>query len=76
MQPFYVRSHLAWEDTERAWLRKFLQAVSRPTLAPLVTLDLPLDDVYGAHWSTTGEAVPGAETPDEAVYLPGAMRCS
>jgi 7-cyano-7-deazaguanine synthase len=71
VQPFYVRSHLAWEETELAWLRLFLQAIARPTLAPLVVLDLPLGDVYGAHWSTTGKAVPDAETPDEAVYLPG-----
>ncbi len=71
MQPIYVRCHLAWEETERAWLARFLQAVARPTLAPLVTLDLPLADVYGVHWSTTGGAVPGADTPDEAVYLPG-----
>jgi 7-cyano-7-deazaguanine synthase len=71
VQPFYVRSHLAWEETELDWLRRFLEAVARPGLAPLVILDLPLADVYGKHWSTTGEAVPDAATPDEAVYLPG-----
>ena len=71
VRPFYVRSGLSWETTELSWLRKFLEAIKRPALAPLVTLELPLADVYGAHWSTTGEAVPGAETPDEAVYLPG-----
>ncbi|MES1213749.1 MAG: 7-cyano-7-deazaguanine synthase [Singulisphaera sp.] len=71
VQPFYVRSHLAWEETELAWLRRYLKAVARPELAPLVILDLPLGDVYGTHWSTTGEAVPDASTPDEAVYLPG-----
>ena len=71
VQPFYVRSHLAWEETELAWLRRFLDAMARPALAPLVILDLPMADVYGDHWSTTGQAVPGAETPDEAVYLPG-----
>lgn len=71
VQPFYVRSHLAWEETELAWLRRYLAAVARPALAPLVILDLPLADVYGTHWSTTGEAVPDAATPDEAVYLPG-----
>ncbi|HEY1602913.1 MAG TPA: 7-cyano-7-deazaguanine synthase [Pirellulales bacterium] len=71
VQPFYVRSHLTWEQTERAWLQKYLRALNRPSLSPLVTLDLPLDDVYGVHWSTTGKAVPGADTPDEAVYLPG-----
>ncbi len=71
VQPFYVRSHLAWEETELAWLRRFLDAMARPALAPLAILDLPMVDVYGEHWSTTGQAVPGAETPDEAVYLPG-----
>ncbi len=76
VQPFYVRSHLAWEETELAWLRRFLDGVSGPALAPLVILDLPLADVYGEHWSTTGQAVPGADTPDEAVYLPGATRYS
>jgi len=71
VQPIYVRCHLAWELVEQSWLARFLQAVARPTLVPLVTLDLPLADVYGVHWSTTGGAVPGADTPDEAVYLPG-----
>jgi len=28
-------------------------------------------DLYGEHWSVTGRGVPGAETPDEAVFLPG-----
>jgi 7-cyano-7-deazaguanine synthase len=28
-------------------------------------------DLYGAHWATTGRGVPDADTPDEAVYLPG-----
>ena len=34
-------------------------------------LDEPIADVYGAHWSTSGAGVPGSETADEAVYLPG-----
>jgi 7-cyano-7-deazaguanine synthase len=28
-------------------------------------------DLYGDHWSVTGRGVPGADTPDEAVFLPG-----
>jgi 7-cyano-7-deazaguanine synthase len=36
-----------------------------------VLLNLPLDDLYGSHWSLTGRAVPDETTPDEAVYLPG-----
>jgi 7-cyano-7-deazaguanine synthase len=71
VQPFYVQSQLAWEAVERSWLERFLTAVARPSLAQLVTLSLPLADVYGAHWSTTGQHVPAADTPDEAVYLPG-----
>jgi 7-cyano-7-deazaguanine synthase len=34
-------------------------------------LDQPVSDLYGAHWSVTGRDVPGDDTPDEAVYLPG-----
>ena len=40
-------------------------------LEPLVTLEMPLADVYGEHWSITGRDVPDAETADDAVYLPG-----
>jgi 7-cyano-7-deazaguanine synthase len=37
----------------------------------LVVLNLPLCDVYGDHWSTTGQATPDAASADSAVYLPG-----
>jgi 7-cyano-7-deazaguanine synthase len=37
----------------------------------LTILHLPANDLYGSHWSTTGQHVPGAKSPDEAVYLPG-----
>ena len=33
--------------------------------------DLPLADLYGDNWSIAGRDVPDAESPDEAVYLPG-----
>ena len=32
---------------------------------------MPLADLYGAHWSISGDNVPDDRTPDEAVYLPG-----
>jgi len=38
---------------------------------PLEVVSLPLDDLYGAHWSTTGRAVPGWRAADNSVYLPG-----
>src|SRR5262249_36124082 len=36
----------------------------------LVILELPVNDLYGEHWSTTGR-IPDAAAPDEAFYLPG-----
>ena len=66
--PVYVRSGLVWESAEMYWLERFLQTISAPALA---VLDLPVADLYGAHWSLTGDDPPGADTPDEAVYLPG-----
>jgi 7-cyano-7-deazaguanine synthase len=71
VRPFYVRSHLAWEHAELQATQRFLHALTRPALRPLVVLDLPIDDVYGDHWSTTGRDVPGLTSPDSAVYLPG-----
>jgi 7-cyano-7-deazaguanine synthase len=32
---------------------------------------MPVTDLYGYHWSVTGRDVPGADTADAAVYLPG-----
>ena len=34
-------------------------------------LDLPLADLYDNHWSIHGKNVPGPDTPDDAVFLPG-----
>ncbi len=66
--PVYVRSGLVWESAEMYWLERFLQTIGAP---PMVVLHLPVADLYGAHWSLTGDDPPGADTPDEAVYLPG-----
>lgn len=71
VQPFYVRSGLAWQAVELAALRRFLAAIADEHLDELVTLDLPLADLYGDHWSVSGRDVPDAESDDEAVYLPG-----
>jgi len=69
--PIYVRFGLAWEDVESDHLQRFLDSLPAPGAKTLVELDLPVADVYGAHWSVTGHDVPGDDTPDEAVYLPG-----
>ncbi len=55
VHPLYIRFGLAWEAAEEAHLRRFLDTLPanlRPR--PLVVLDLPIADVYGAHWSVSG----------------------
>jgi 7-cyano-7-deazaguanine synthase len=69
--PIYIRGGLRWEEVELAALRRFLDAVAGEGGAGLVVLDEPIADVYGEHWSTSGRDIPGSETDDEAVYLPG-----
>jgi 7-cyano-7-deazaguanine synthase len=71
VHPLYVRQGLYWEPDELRHLYRFLEAIHAPTLRPLHILDLPVTDVYGEHWSTTGRDVPDAASPDEAVFLPG-----
>jgi 7-cyano-7-deazaguanine synthase len=69
--PIYVRHGLHWEAVELLHLRRFLQTVRLPNLRPLVILDMPVSDLYGEHWSVTGQGVPDAQSPDAAVFLPG-----
>ena len=69
--PIFIRYGLVWETTELQHLRKFLRNAKIPHIQSLTVLDLPVRDLYGVHWSTTGRKVPNARTPDEAVYLPG-----
>jgi 7-cyano-7-deazaguanine synthase len=44
---------------------------TRDSIADLVIFDLPLRDLYGAHWSLSGQNVPDNASRDDAVYLPG-----
>jgi 7-cyano-7-deazaguanine synthase len=71
VHPLYVRTGAAWEGVEREHLDRFLAAVASPALRPVVTLEIPVADLYGGHWSLTGRGVPDADSADEAVYLPG-----
>jgi 7-cyano-7-deazaguanine synthase len=71
VHPLYVRHGLFWEEAELAHLRRFLQAIARPALAPLEVLEMPVADLYGPHWSITGRDVPDERSPDAAVFLPG-----
>jgi 7-cyano-7-deazaguanine synthase len=69
--PLYVRCGLFWETVELDHLRRFLDAISSSALRPLTILEMPVGDLYPGHWSLSGEGTPGADTPDEAVFLPG-----
>jgi 7-cyano-7-deazaguanine synthase len=71
VQPIHIRTGLVWQGGELPALQRFLGAVATNDLAELVILDLPLTDLYAGHWSLTGRGTPDADTPDEAVFLPG-----
>src|SRR5437660_12432422 len=71
VHPLYVRFGLVWEAGELDCLRHFLATLPARALRQLVVLDMPVQDLYGAHWGLTGQGVPGADTSDESVYLPG-----
>lgn len=71
VQPFYVRTGLVWQTAELPALERFLAAIGTNNLAKSVVLDLPLADLYIGHWSLTGAGTPSANSPDEAVFLPG-----
>ena len=72
VQPFYVRSNLAWEAEELRSVRSFVEELAAPAVEELVVFELPLADLYAAdHWSRSGSEIPDAASPDEAVYLPG-----
>jgi 7-cyano-7-deazaguanine synthase len=77
--PIFIRCGLSWESVEAAYLHRYLEALRCLAVAaglsqrlhPLVILDQPIADVYGPHWSITGNKVPIIGTPEEAVFLPG-----
>jgi len=71
VRPFYVRTGCLWQAEELHAIGQLLAALQRPKLDPLIEFNMPVDDLYGEHWSMTGEAVPDDHTTDEAVFLPG-----
>jgi len=71
VQPFYTRFGLFWETVELRAVQAYLSAVACHAIHPLVVFDLPLADIYGDHWSVTGQDVPDFASPDQAVFLPG-----
>jgi 7-cyano-7-deazaguanine synthase len=71
VHPIYIKTAVAWQAEELTAVHRCLHAMLSPRLRELVSLELPLEDLYGPHWSITGDSVPDDRTADEAVYLPG-----
>jgi 7-cyano-7-deazaguanine synthase len=73
VHPLYIRTGLIWEKAELLWLRRYLETLAPATsrLQTLAVLEQPTGDLYGNHWSRSGNGVPAAGTPDADVYLPG-----
>lgn len=69
--PFYVQSGFLWEKAELYWLRRHLKKVKSKSIAPLRVVQCTLDDIYPSHWGFQGKNLPGPDTDDSAVYLPG-----
>lgn len=70
--PIYIRSGYRWEKTELRRLGRLLAAMKTPRLKALVVLPAPARHLCGTeHWGLTGRRVPGAQSRDAAVYLPG-----
>jgi 7-cyano-7-deazaguanine synthase len=69
--PLYLRCGFVWEPAELFWLRRLLGAMRSSRLSPLRVVEAPLRSAYGPHWSLTRRGIPGAGSPDAAVFLPG-----
>lgn len=69
--PVYLRFGMIWDADEERAVRAFCAALKRSNIASPCVFSLPLGQVYGTHWSNTGDNVPDENSPDAAVDLPG-----
>lgn len=71
VRPIYVRFGLRWEEIELAHLKRFLEASACSGLLDLIVFDEPSRELYDNHWGLSGSNVPGVDTADDAVEIPG-----
>ena len=72
VHPIYVETGIPWEWAEKKMLRDFIAKLENANVKPVTALSLPVKTLYGqAHWTMSGETVPGYDEPDETVYIPG-----
>ena len=67
----YVRTGLFWERSELGALRRFVAAMNSPRLESVKVLELPMLDIIGSDWTTTGRNPPGYRAPIESNYIAG-----
>ncbi len=69
--PVYIRCGLAWEAVETVFLKRFLTTLRDHRIKTLQELSLPMEEVYGETWYSSGEGIPAYRDPDEAWEIPG-----
>ena len=69
--PLHVASGFVWEEAERYWMKKLLEKLASPRLGELKSVPVDLSAVLRKNWAFTGKDSPDAESPDEAVFIPG-----
>ncbi len=68
--PIFVRNGHNWEDAEGQALRRFIAAVARPALHPLIELTIPMRGLLDEHWGEQGYH-PGYDDGYAANFIPG-----
>jgi len=69
--PVYIRCGLAWEAAEMVFLKRFLARLGDQRIKDVKELTLPMGEVYGETWFSSGEGIPAYRDPDEAWEIPG-----
>ena len=69
--PVYIRCGLTWEAAETSFLARFLAKLGDQRIKEVKELSLPMSEVYGEAWYSTGEDIPGYRDPDESWEIPG-----
>lgn len=83
---YWLKKYLRALSLRSPGARNASVAIQHPVIHPLTVLSLPVGDVYGSHWSVAGghpkdappkrknlreDRVPGWDSSDDQVYLPG-----
>ncbi|HEY2662931.1 MAG TPA: 7-cyano-7-deazaguanine synthase [Candidatus Binataceae bacterium] len=71
VHPIYVRAGLYWEQSEICALSRFVSAMNSPRVESAKVLELPMFDVSGPDWTTTGQNPPGYRAAVESNYIVG-----